>query len=125
LTSSLGLGPSVDHTFGNKNGHYIFIDCAKKEGNQAWLSSLIFSETKSRCMRFWYSLNGNNIGTLRVELIYENNAKDIIWQLSSDKGSQWLQGTVGFNSKNMTYRYNLRIIKYFFNEIFLKLITKL
>jgi hypothetical protein len=76
-------------------------------------------------MRFWYSLNGNNIGTLRVELIYENNAKEIIWQLSADKGSQWLQGTVGFNSKNMTYRYNLMIIKYFFNEIFLKLITKL
>ena len=21
----LGLGPSVDHTFGNQNGHYIFI----------------------------------------------------------------------------------------------------
>jgi hypothetical protein len=24
-TSLLGLGPSVDHTFGNQNGHYIFI----------------------------------------------------------------------------------------------------
>ena len=109
MTSSLGLGPSVDHTFGNKNGHYIFIDSARKQGNQAWLSSLIFSETKNRCMRFWYSINGKDIGTLRVELVYENNAKEIIWQLSADKGSQWLQGTVGFNSKNMTYRYILDI----------------
>lgn len=55
-------------------------------------------------MRFWYSLNGNDIGTIRVEIIYENNIKEIIWQLSADKGSDWLEGTVGFNSRNMTYK---------------------
>lgn len=58
-------------------------------------------------MRFWYSLNGNDIGKIRVEIIYENNVKEIIWQLSADKGSDWLEGTVGFNSRNMTYKYLL------------------
>ncbi len=56
-------------------------------------------------MRFWYSINGRDVGKIRIELVYGNNLdQEIIWQLSSDKGSQWLQGNVGFNSKNMTYK---------------------
>ena len=65
---------------------------------------MIFTETKNRCLRFWYTIYGNSIGTVRVEIIYENDVREILWQLSRDKGDQWLEGTVGFNSKNMTYR---------------------
>lgn len=66
---------------------------------------MLFSETTSRCLRFWYSINGNNIGAIRVEIIYDSSNKDVIWQLSKDKGDQWQEATVGFNSKNTTYRF--------------------
>jgi hypothetical protein len=57
-------------------------------------------------MRFWYSINGKDIGKIRIELVY-GEEREIIWQLSSDKGSQWLEGNVGFNSKNMSYKYKI------------------
>lgn len=33
-TSQLGLGPVVDHTYGNQYGHYLFIDNSRKEGEE-------------------------------------------------------------------------------------------
>lgn len=49
-------------------------------------------------------MNGDGIGTLRVDIVFENSLRKTIWQLSSDKGDQWLEAKVGFNSNNMTYR---------------------
>lgn len=49
-------------------------------------------------------MNGDGIGTLRVDIVYDNNYKQTIWQLSKDKGDQWLEAKVGFSSANMTYR---------------------
>lgn len=74
------------------------------------MSSLIFESTENRCISFWYSINGNMVGSIQVDIVYENNARETVWKLSKDKGDQWLYGTIGFNSKNMTYRY----ISFFF-----------
>jgi hypothetical protein len=65
---------------------------------------MIFSETSQRCLRFWYILAGNNVGTLKVFLSFEDNTKKLIWQTSTDKGIEWNEGTVSFNSEGMTYR---------------------
>jgi hypothetical protein len=65
---------------------------------------MIFPETTNRCMKFWYHMNGNGIGVLKVVLSYDNKQTERIWQLSKDKGDQWFEGRVGFNSKNMTYK---------------------
>ena len=71
---------------------------------KAWLGSMIFEATESRCMRFWYSMNGDGIGKLRVVIEYENKAKKTIWQLSKDQGDDWLYGQVSLNSLGMSYR---------------------
>ncbi|CAF0741635.1 unnamed protein product, partial [Brachionus calyciflorus] len=99
-------GPSVDNTFGNSKGHYIFLDLSppRKQNDKAILSSLIFPSSKNQCLRFWYSINGNGVGSIQVDILYDNNSRETLWKLSQDKGDQWLQGTVGFSSKNMTYR---------------------
>ncbi|CAF0741650.1 unnamed protein product, partial [Brachionus calyciflorus] len=106
FTSTSGTGPSVDHTFGNSRGNYLFIETSppRKENDKAILSSMILESTNSRCLRFWYHMNGAGIGTLQIDIIYDNNFRETIWKLSKDQGDQWLQGTVGINSKNMTYR---------------------
>ena len=65
---------------------------------------MIFSETAQRCLRFWYILSGSNVGTLKVFIHYEDGDKKLIWQTSTDKGLQWNEGTVSFNSQEMTYR---------------------
>ena len=98
--------PSVDHTFGNTFGHYMFLELSdpRKDGDEAWLSSTIFEITKSRCMKFWYSINGGNIGSIKIDIIYDDNYRETIWRQQKDSGDQWLEGRVPFDSKNKTYR---------------------
>ena len=98
--------PSIDHTFNNKLGHYMFLELSdpRKVGDEAWLSSTIFEVTKNRCMRFWYSINGGNVGSVKIDIVYENNYRETLWRQSKDGGDQWLEATVPFDSKNKTYR---------------------
>jgi hypothetical protein len=65
---------------------------------------MIFPATSERCFKFWYHMNGDGIGILRVVIWYDNGEREVIWQLSKEKGDKWFEGTVGFNSKSMTYR---------------------
>lgn len=81
---------------------------------------MIFKSTTNRCLRFWYTLTGNSIGTIRVDIEYDTGEKETIWALSADKGDQWLEGTVGFNSKSMTYRFIFLL--FIFILIFFKLL---
>jgi hypothetical protein len=55
-------------------------------------------------MKFWYHMNGDGVGVLKVVLSYDNKKTERIWQLSKDKGDKWFEGRVGFDSKNMTYK---------------------
>ena len=71
---------------------------------KAWFSSLIFSPTSGRCLKFFYHMNGDGIGTLSINLVYDNGKKSTIWEQSGDKGDQWLEGNVGFDSMGLTYR---------------------
>ena len=99
-------GPSVDHTFGNTTGHYLFIETSdpRKRGDQAWLNSIVFDAADKRCFKFFYHMFGQSIGSLRVDIIYENNAKEVLWLLSKEMGDKWYEANVGINSKQMTYR---------------------
>jgi hypothetical protein len=85
---------------------FIFLKVKKKINiySKAWLQSMIFPVTSGRCLKFWYHMNGDGIGTLRVVIWYDNSQKEAIWQLSKEKGDKWYEGTVGFNSRNMTYK---------------------
>ncbi len=73
-------------------------------GDQAWLNSLIFDATANRCFKFFYHHNGYNIGSLRIDILYENGQREVLWIFSQDKGDKWYEGSLGVNSKNMTYR---------------------
>lgn len=107
-SASVGTGPSIgDHTFGDKNGHFAFIDTSlpRKPGDQAWLKSIIFPKSSAqKCLNFWYHMNGNGIGSLQINIWYENSIQQAIWRLSGDKGDKWFEGRVSFISPNMTYR---------------------
>lgn len=49
-------------------------------------------------------LNGDGIGSLRVDIVYDNGDREILWKLSGEKSKQWTEGQVGFGSRGMTYR---------------------
>jgi len=51
---------------------------------------------KGKCLHFWYHMFGADIGTLNVlqKTAPGNKSEKIIWSLSGQQGSQWLEGRV-------------------------------
>jgi hypothetical protein len=66
-TTSIGTGPSVDHTYGTPEGTYLYIEASDvtDNGDKAWLISEHY-EPGPHCLVFWYHLYGVGIGTLNV-----------------------------------------------------------
>ena len=96
----------IDHTLLNEYGHYLFADPypPRIEGDEAWLTSMIFSISTEKCFRFWFSMNGNGVGTVKVVVETDDYSKKTIWQLTADKGDGWHLGEAGFITGKRHYR---------------------
>ena len=94
-TGTTGTGPSVDHTEGTSTGHYIYIESSspRHRGDSARLDSPVYPATTGSCATFWYSMNGNQIGTLNV---YRKmgNVRVRLWTLTGNQGLQWRMAQV-------------------------------
>lgn len=44
--------------------------------------------------RFWYHMNGRNIGSLSVVITKTDGTNSTIWRLDKTQGDIWLQGQV-------------------------------
>ena len=100
---------SFDHTIGNTNGVYLFVDASlpSQPGFTALLESTLFfpTPTHGRCMDFWYHMYGKDMGTLNI---YSNvsNKNVLLWSHSGDKGNQWLNGKISIKSSR-SFRVNI------------------
>ncbi|KAJ8050465.1 MAM and LDL-receptor class A domain-containing protein 2 [Holothuria leucospilota] len=100
-TSSVGTGPTNDHTLGNSLGHYIFIETSQGgTGFKAWLVSEYIPATDGgfNCLSFWYHMYGNAIGDLRVYMRPEGQNMTELWVESGDHGDVWLKGQINLYS---------------------------
>lgn len=90
-------GPSVDHTTNSTHGYYLYVDSSVGEwGDMSFLiSDVLQPSTRGYCLRFWYHMYGDHVGTLRV---YINDRKmhaggyedgDLKWIETGDKGDKW------------------------------------
>ncbi|CAB3978524.1 MAM and LDL-receptor class A domain-containing 2-like, partial [Paramuricea clavata] len=94
-TSSGGTGPSSDHTLGNSNGWYMYIETSspRRQGDNARLVSDFIPSTlgtSGRCLTFYYHMYGYHTGTLNV-FIKTGNHLTNVWQLNGTQGNNWLQ----------------------------------
>lgn len=54
-TASSSTGPSFDHTLGNADGYYMYIEASDNEaGDFAWLTSAMGPSTRGSCLHFWW-----------------------------------------------------------------------
>ncbi|EDQ91129.1 uncharacterized protein MONBRDRAFT_31785 [Monosiga brevicollis MX1] len=71
-TYTAGTGPSVDHTYGTAEGHFMYIDASGQQSNHfAQLTSPKFniSELGSAChLSFYYHMLGQNVENLTLEI---------------------------------------------------------
>ncbi|XP_068711592.1 astacin-like metalloprotease toxin 3 [Montipora foliosa] len=98
-TRSRNTGPDGDHTGG---GFYIYIEASspRRSGDKARISRWVQLTGKS-CLRFFYHMKGDGMGTLKVKL----NDK-VIFEKSGNQGPQWQmkeQRLQGSGSKKLVF----------------------
>ena len=90
-------------------GTYIFIETSRPrhKGDKAWLRSAVFRATGTsyQCFHFWYTMNGNSVGSLNVYLAI-NGTMTTVWTLSGNQGLPWQSAQFSFQSKT---QYSVRI----------------
>lgn len=105
-------GPLVDHTYGNDQGYYLYIEASggtRKQGEKAWLvTEHIASSSVDHCFTLWYHMYGNSIGNLSVyQSVYDpqKGGWDIpnkLFTAVGDHGDFWQQAFVDIPS-DLTY----------------------
>ncbi|XP_013393211.1 MAM and LDL-receptor class A domain-containing protein 1 [Lingula anatina] len=109
VTPSQGTGPSVDHTKGTAAGYYVFIEASspRRPGDRAVFSSQSFNpHANARCLRFWFHMLGNHVGTLRVSLSV-NGLDSSLWQLSGNQSNSWKQASVPIAPQKSAYKVTI------------------
>ncbi|XP_046571399.1 MAM and LDL-receptor class A domain-containing protein 1-like [Haliotis rubra] len=100
-TGSAGTGPTSDHSLGNSNGYYIYIETSgsMKTGDKAQLFSPRVQAGQS-CITFWYNMYGSNVGALNV---YVQTGAAIpstpTWKRTGTHGTHWRMGQFSVNVK--------------------------
>ena len=57
--------PQYDHTYKNSDGKFMVV-APVNSGEAVSLSSKILKDAGTRCLKFWYSINDDTVGTLKV-----------------------------------------------------------
>ncbi|XP_077864144.1 MAM and LDL-receptor class A domain-containing protein 1-like [Saccoglossus kowalevskii] len=96
---SSDTGPKYDHTYATEYGHYMYIDASDRPaGDKSRLLSPVYSPELSKCLHFWYHMNGEHIGSLNVYIMTNGIRGNPIWRMSGDAGEFWHSATVNYRS---------------------------
>ncbi|XP_077865626.1 MAM and LDL-receptor class A domain-containing protein 1-like, partial [Saccoglossus kowalevskii] len=99
-TTTQYSGPTSDHTYGNDQGHYVFIKTdGRNDKDKAHLISLPHQHSHEDCqLTFWYHMyshyGDNYIGSLSVSIKYANHQSDQLWYKTGNQGDAWQKATV-------------------------------
>ncbi|CAL1289274.1 unnamed protein product [Larinioides sclopetarius] len=93
--------PNVDHTTNSEFGHFIYMPY-KRRGDLSRLESPLYNNYGDMCVKFWYNMFGNDIGTLAV---YQRTTQEgridnlkSLWKRSGDHAGGWKLGRVTMKS---------------------------
>ncbi|XP_077864896.1 meprin A subunit beta-like [Saccoglossus kowalevskii] len=94
-TPSAYTGPTIDHTTGTNKGKYLYIESSspRVEGDKALLVSPIYPD-KSKCLRFYYHMYGEHVGTINVYMRAEalfgtSSLGELIFSLTGEQVNMW------------------------------------
>ena len=78
-------------------GHYLYLEASspRKHGDKSNILSPLM--TGSQCMRFYYHMFGDTMGTLTVYMATNKSSPRALWIKSSDRGNTWHEANVQFN----------------------------
>uniref|UniRef100_A0A7M4FXD0 MAM and LDL receptor class A domain containing 1 n=1 Tax=Crocodylus porosus TaxID=8502 RepID=A0A7M4FXD0_CROPO len=94
--SSQSLRPPKDHTLGNKNGQFLYLEATPigLRGEKAHVKSSRWKESRSDCMMsFWYFKSSKATGDIHV-LIKADNGISRIWSESRNHAGEWKKAEI-------------------------------
>lgn len=113
-------GPDIDHTTGGKFGNYFYVDTKVDiaTGKKARLESAKYSPGK-KCVQFWYYLNGQDVGNLKV-LTRVGDSEKNVWEEDGDNSEIWHGTQVQLaDSLGLDYSYVFQVSDNLFYSSFL------
>ncbi|RUS83724.1 hypothetical protein EGW08_008520, partial [Elysia chlorotica] len=94
-TPSLNTGPGTDHTYGTKQGHYMYLEATNHSPgttSSVLTPALALSGSPSYCLRFFYHMYGSSMGELRVHRLIRG--RQLLWKRTGDQGPTWVRAEV-------------------------------
>ncbi|XP_060149491.1 MAM and LDL-receptor class A domain-containing protein 1 [Globicephala melas] len=95
--SPQSLRPPRDHTLGNENGHFLYLEATPVglRGEEAHLKSGLWQEASAACtMSFWYFISTKATGSIQV-LIKTEKGLSKVWQGSKqNSGDHWQKAVI-------------------------------
>ncbi|XP_059977241.1 MAM and LDL-receptor class A domain-containing protein 1 [Lagenorhynchus albirostris] len=95
--SPQSLRPPRDHTVGNENGHFLYLEATPVglRGEEAHLKSGLWQEASAACtMSFWYFISTKATGSIQV-LIKTEKGLSKVWQESKqNSGDHWQKAVI-------------------------------
>lgn len=89
-------------------GFYIYTEASNRHQNEsAQLRSPTITPSSgrnTRCLRFWYSMYGANIGSLNLYTQTQSTMGNPVWTRKGNQGNQWQQAQV---TVNVAVQYNV------------------
>ena len=104
ITTKYTFSSAFYFVMSTTTGTYIYMESSapRHPGDRAHLVSQTFTPTQSRCVTFWYHMNGANIGTLNV-VVKVPSGNYTAWTLSGDHGDKWIYAQAPVTS-NLDYQ---------------------
>ncbi|XP_071499310.1 MAM and LDL-receptor class A domain-containing protein 1-like [Diadema antillarum] len=107
-TASANTGPSVDHTYGTGEGYYIYTEASnpRRPGDIAnLLTPPLVANGGDKCFSFYYQLNGEDVGSLRILFQRENSTdRDTLREWSGDQGTVWQKASITISQRNYAFQ---------------------
>ncbi|XP_074214590.1 MAM and LDL-receptor class A domain-containing protein 1 isoform X2 [Camelus bactrianus] len=94
--SPQSLRPPRDHTLGNENGHFLYLEATPMglRGEEAHLKSGLWHESSAACsMSFWYFISAKATGSIQI-LIKTEKGLSKVWQESKQNAEDRWQKAV-------------------------------
>jgi hypothetical protein len=118
-THTNNTGPTTDHTVQGTQGKYLYSEAVGSSAGSAYLTSPCFDFTgmNAPAMRFWYHCFGDNIHSLRVDVLsngsWHYSIGHIIGETHAASTDPWQQAVIDLSSfAGEIVKIRFRAIKY-------------
>lgn len=98
---------------GTQYGYYLYVDASspRQQGDRYLVQTEAYTSSDDRCMKFWYHMFGDGIGSLNVYRKFANRIlPEFLWKKSGDQDNIWRMATIRLPKETSTVKNDYNIL---------------